>query len=221
MRGPREEAKERAEALAASLGELPDDERERWVLALCAEVLDRDHDDAGAGDPRLASAVVREVVAPVLAARVRERDPDAARWASSLLRRRRCAPSVWEDLLPGATPVSLLEDAARWRPDDPRILEPLVRHYDRTYAYATHELPAGVLYAYDGATAEESAELLDGLDTLEQWVRTLGRADEYADRIAFLRRIVREWEAYRAQSDLLPFEAYLGVHFPEWRDARA
>ncbi|MET7877164.1 hypothetical protein [Micromonospora profundi] len=44
-------------------------------------------------------------------------------------------------------------------------------------AYAIHELPVGVLWGPDGATAEQCAELLDGLDEFATVCDRLGLGD--------------------------------------------
>jgi|SRR6185369_11112668 len=43
--------------------------------------------------------------------------------------------------------------------------------------YAVHELPAGILYGSDGASAKECAELLANLNDFEVLSRELGRDD--------------------------------------------
>jgi hypothetical protein len=47
----------------------------------------------------------------------------------------------------------------------------------RWLEYAVHELPAGVLWGADGATPEECAEMVDGLDEFAEVCDPLGLTD--------------------------------------------
>jgi hypothetical protein len=132
------------------------------------------------------------------------------------------ARRLWDGLPESAqTPLALLRHAERWSPDDKQVLAALVASDVDGFNYAMHEIPAGILYGLDGASAAECQELLEDLQLLEQRLLKLGWQSKYATTIAFWRRMVDLYRAYRMQSAVRGFADYLSVHFPDWRAARS
>lgn len=218
-RGQRREALAVAEELAASLSQYPEDWRDRWVVSVCEEVIDRNPVPPELGIPQLRYPLLRDLVFPVLLKRYSQRDANAARWFAWLMNRYSGAGRIWQSLPPEAqSPLALLKKADEWSPGDARVMAPLAEHVVSWFHHSMHELPTGVLYGMDGANTAQCAEMLEELEYLEGLVHRLGWQERYARAIAYWRRQVRCYAAYLSQREVSPYEAYLALHFPDWRD---
>ena len=220
-RGQRREALDAAEALAASLGRYPEDWRDRWVVSVCEEVIDRNPVPPEVGIPQLRYPLLRDLVFPVLLERYRRRDATAARWFAWLMQRYSSGGRLWQKLPEEAqSSFAMLRKADEWSPGDPRVMEPLAEHLVSWFHNSMHELPMGVLYGMNGASTAQCAEMLEELEYLEGLVRRLGREERYAPWIAYWKLQVRCYAAYRSQREITSYEDYLERHFPDWRSCR-
>ncbi|WP_224240090.1 hypothetical protein [Hyalangium gracile] len=217
-RGRRKEALQVAEELAASLRQYPEEWKEQWVVSVCEELIDRNPVPRELGIPQMRYPLLRDLIYPVLLRRYARRDADAARWFAWLMRRYSNAGRLWEQLPPDAqTSFAMLRRAAEWSPDDVRVTVPLVEHLTAWFHHAMHELPMGVLYGMNGASVEQCGEMLEELERLEGLIRRLGWEDRYARMLEYWRRQVRCYAAYLSQGEIRPYEAWLELHFPDWR----
>jgi hypothetical protein len=217
-RGLRREAVAVAEELAQCLSRYPEDWRDCWVVSVCEEVIDRNPVPPELGIPQLRYPLLRDIVFPVLLKRYSQRDANAARWLAWLMSRYSGAGRIWQGLPPeDQSAFALLRRAEEWSPEDVRVMAPLVEHLVSWFHYAMHELPMGVLYGMNGASTAQCAEMLEELECLEGWVRRLGQEERYARAIGYWRRQVRCYAAYLSQAEVSPYEAYLELHFPDWR----
>ena len=159
----------------------------RWALGVAASVSD-DGNDLPVRFP-----LFRRVLLPALAEGVERHESGCARWLAhfeSLLYH--CDQSAF----PGGlrTAVALLREAVQLDAGDALARRRLVERQASYLDYTLHELPAGVLYGHDGATAEECEELLEFLTEFQAHVQILGEQEKYADLIVDCRS---HYNAYR------------------------
>ncbi|WP_224369820.1 hypothetical protein [Hyalangium versicolor] len=217
-RGRRHEALQAAEELAASLRQYPEDWRDQWVASVCEEVIDRNPVPPEFGIPQMRYPLLRDLICPVLLRRYSRRDANAARWFAWLMNRYSGATRLWASLPPEAqSPLAMLRKADEWNPGDVRVMAPLVEHLAGWFHHAMHELPMGVLYGMNGASIEQCGEMLEELERMEEWIRRLGWEDRYARALEYWRHQVRCYSAYLSQAEIRSYEAYLQLHFPDWR----
>ena len=140
----------------------------------------------------------RQVLLPALSDGVKRELPGCARWLAefeSLL-----VNSQWgalPDRLQSA--IGLLREAIRVDPADQLARQRLVNRWASYLDYTLHELPTGVLYARDGATAEECGELLELLDEFRGHVQTLGETEKFAELISECDLHFRSYRDYLLQ----------------------
>ncbi len=174
VRTPRNEALLR---FVESASALPETDRAAFVRDLVHRIVDE-----GESIP-LRMPLFRDIVFPVLHRGLRERQPHHARWLAALCqvlyRCRECMAS----LAPDNTEARLLRIALDHDPSDSAARLLLIKCEAQHLHYTLHELPAGVLFGNDGATAEECLELQQLLSYFVEQVRVAGIESTYRDLI--------------------------------------
>jgi hypothetical protein len=167
----------------------PSEEWMLWAKDLAAGISDSD------ADIPVRFPLFRRVLLPALARGVLAKEPGPARWLAhfGLL-------SFHSDLagLPTnlRTPVDLLREALRVDPTDVRARERIIAQHRSFLEYTVHELPAGVLYGQNGATATECLELLELLEEFKTHVEAAGRRPEFEALIAECELHYRRYREY-------------------------
>ena len=113
-------------------------------------------------------------------------------------------------------PMELLAQAYQRDPANILTQDALIQYYANLFAYAVHEVPAGVLYGTDGATAAECQEWLDNLALFREVVQKRGITENYETAL-------RYWEFhFRGYADYLMhreqyrnYEEYISRHWQE------
>jgi hypothetical protein len=102
--------------------------------------------------------------------------------------------------------AGLLREAVRLDPADSAARTRLVEKMASDLEYSLHELPAGVLYGSDPATAEECDELLKELEQFRAHVEALRREPEFEDLLAQSELHFNAYREYRLSPP--PGESY-------------
>jgi hypothetical protein len=157
----------------------------------------------------------RRVLLPALADGVRREEPGCARWLESF---HQLMSHVKESGLPAAlaSPYGLLREALRLDPYDARARRRLIDLFVGYFEYSLHELPTGVLYGTDGATAAQCEELSRDLDEFRVLVTAAGETEQFAGLIAECDFHFRTYAEYLRSTDVRPW-GYAA--FIERRDA--
>jgi hypothetical protein len=100
------------------------------------------------------------------------------------------AEALWSQI-DRKTEHSLLTDLLNLCPDDRETKIELLGSLVRSFEYMQHEWPAGILYGFDGATAEECAEILREI----QIAKRLDSEDRYCAFLASFEARVIEYQA--------------------------
>ncbi len=136
-------------------------------------------------DLPLRGPLFERVVLPYLFAQYNSGSPEAALRLAELRQSSLGWHRAWQ-LFGGLSDLGLLREAYRRNPSAERVRQPLVKRMLRYVGQTLHEIPAGVLWGMDGASAEQCLELLDflrelkGLMTeaeLENYAELLSKAD--------------------------------------------
>jgi hypothetical protein len=193
LQAERESVKEtRVEALERLVGRLEslaEDTRTGWSLALAARVVD-DHLDVPIRFP-----LFRRVLLPALIDGVLAQRPGCARWLADFEPLLFHSKEESERLPEGLrNPVGLLKEALRVDPADLSARSKLIGLRASYLGYTLHELPSGVLFGANGASADECGELLDVLAEFRADLEAAGRAGEYEK---LLQECRRHFEGYR------------------------
>ncbi|MGK7311786.1 MAG: hypothetical protein ACN0LA_06055 [Candidatus Longimicrobiales bacterium M2_2A_002] len=149
----------------------------KWALDLAESI-----SDAG-NELIIRFPLFRHVLLPALVEGVTEKRAGCARWLAhfeQLLLKSDASP------LPSElrTAHGLLQEALRVDSNDKLARQRLVERHARYLDYTLHELPAGVLYGHDGATAEECVELQAFLSEFRTHLEFLGLIERYQDLLA-------------------------------------
>jgi len=149
-----------------------------WASEFTAQVL-----TPGSRLP-LRTPFVQQVLMPALATGVQQKHPERARQLAEIVERIG-GSALWPmSLAPELHSVTaLLEEALRQDPKDIQARTLLIHRQARFIAYTLHELPSGVLYDVDGATAEQCLVLLSELQTFEDLIRTSSTPGLHAELI--------------------------------------
>ncbi len=99
--------------------------------------------------------------------------------------------------------MALLRAATRHDPTDRQSVLRLIDKFSDRLRYAVHEVPAGVLYGFDGASPEQCEELERELDEFCRLVDEEGLEYRYSELIRKCRRHFRAYRNY-----LLDHERY-------------
>lgn len=159
-----------------------------WAKDLARQVAD---DEA---DLPVRFPLFRRALVPALVEGIAAREPGPARWLAS-----------FEQLLfhtPGALPEALcssdalLREALRVDPHDQRARRKLVESIAQYLDYTLHELPAGVLWGHNGATAERCVDLQERLAEFREHATEIGETTRYAQLIADCDLHFRKYRAY-------------------------
>jgi hypothetical protein len=173
-----------------------------WARDVASAVSDR-----GAETP-IRFPLFRRVLLPALAEGVTRVEPGCARWLASfeslLLETR-------DNDLPTnlQTAVGLLTEAVRVDPTDDIARKRLVDRHAAYLEYTLHELPAGVLYGHDGATAEQCDELLELLADFKRHVEATAQTDRFARLVQDCDFYFRAYAGYRRSGLTSSFAQYV------------
>jgi hypothetical protein len=173
-----------------------------WARDLAAAVSDQ-----GADAP-IRFPLFRRVLLPALAEGVTRGEPGCARWLASfeallLDARDYDLPAHFQ------TAVGLLTEAVRVDPTDDIARKRLVDKHAAYLEYTIHELPAGVLYGHDGATAEQCDELLELLADFTRHVEATAQTDRFAKLIQDCDFNFRAYAGYRRSGLTSSFAEYV------------
>lgn len=141
----------------------------------------------------------RQVLLPALADGMKRELPGCARWLAQF-------ESLLVNSDAGALPdrlqssVGLLREALRVDAADQVARRRLVSRWSSYLDYTLHELPAGVLYGQNGATAEQCGELLELLAEFSGHVQALGETEKFAELISECDFHFRSYREYLLQS---------------------
>lgn len=146
-----------------------------------------------------------EDVLAAIAAKIRAEVPGCARWMAGLAQLLYQSPECSDALPPDQrTEIGLLCEAFRIDPDDALARARLIDAMSWQFDCSLHELPSGVLYSGNGATAEQCRMLRSELEKFEALVAAHGTSGDHAKRVAGCRlhnRAYEAWLARRAEFD--------------------
>ena len=178
-RGLRSERNDALERYLESFAELPVASQHEWSLKLASDIV-----DDGASTP-VRMPLFRRAILPALEAAIATRTPNAARWLAGFAQHIYKCGDLKPRIVDGSlTEHALLLIAIEHEANDlsarRKLLDLLVRRLD----YTLHELPSGVLYGHNGATAEQCREMLNELDDFTHRAEMLGVTNDYSDLVA-------------------------------------
>jgi hypothetical protein len=178
QRAPRAEKLRALDAFLDSLAISPTGEWFPWARSIAEQVVDQ-------GDKLIIRRPLFErAVFPALISGYHSRLPGCARWLAGLAQNLYRCPGCCEQLQPEAqTELGLLLAAIRHDAADRRAKERLIRVRADRLRYSLHELPAGVLYGIDGATADQCRELEEELEEFCRLLTSEELEQKYADLI--------------------------------------
>jgi hypothetical protein len=173
------------------LAESPEQEWFSWARSLAEAVVDKGEALA------IRRPLFERAVFPALLAGYRASLPGCARWLAGLFRLL-CRSRGCQGELPEAerSEVGLLRAATRHDPGDQRSRRRLVEKLADRLRYSLHEVPAGVLYALDGASAEQCLELEQELEEFCVLVGQEGQEQLYEKFIGQCRYHFRAYRDY-------------------------
>ena len=182
-----------------ALLESPRDIWKPWAKKIAADISDR------SVEIPMRFPLFQRVVLPALAEGVLCQEPGCARWLACF--ESHLVKSSGAPLPPELrTPVALLAEALRLDPSDDIARRHLIERRASYLEYTLHDLPVGILYGPDGASANECEELLSLLDEFKTHVKITGQQERYSE-------LIRECEFhYHAYAAYLrsgwPYEGY-------------
>lgn len=146
------------EAFIQELGTAPVEVRDRWAITLASRTVDHN-------DPTpVRMPLFRKVLFPVLLRGYQARLPGSARWLAGFAQLLYKSPECLANLPESARSAHGLLLAALEMDRNDALARGRLLHILRSrFEYALHELPAGVLYGQDGATAEQCDEMEEEL----------------------------------------------------------
>lgn len=178
-RGTREAKLCALDAFVEELLRLPAETWKRWALELAASIVDE-----GADVP-VRHALFERILFPALAEALGGQAPGCARWLAGFAQQLYRLPACRERLgSERSTEWGLLQTALSHDPTDSRSRQQLIGLFERRLRYTLHELPAGVLYGHNGATATQCDELLAELDEFRALIAADNRATDFAVLVA-------------------------------------
>ncbi len=202
-RAPRSE---KLAALEAFLGELvtsPEADWFPWACSIAEAVVDQNN--------RLVirMPLFRRAIFPALLAGFRLGAHGCARWLAGLAQLLYRCDECREQLDPMCqTEAGLLRAALRHDPNDQASRRRLISVQADRLRYTLHELPSGVLYGIDGATAQECLELEEELAEFCRHVAEAERQAEFTILIDECRLHFRAYRDYLLRRD--EFDSYSG-----------
>lgn len=224
----RPRALEALERFVDGLSRYPETEREVWIADLCRAVVDEK-----AQIPVQQPLFVR-LVAPFLCEHFGKREPWVAHWLVHFLddfyKSKRGRALLGEFLLPRPEEVKkqLLRRALDWNPQDSRARESLdellnpvdpaarlarMAELQSQFSYSLHELPAGVLFGYDGSAISECDQLLADVAEFAHLAASEGRLEQYHEPIAWWRSHFAGYRDYLLNRDkYADYAQYMNDH---------
>ena len=147
-----------------------------WAKKLAADISDR------SVDTPVRFPLFQRAILPALAEGVLRQELGCARWLASF--ESFLVNSTDPPLPPELrTTVALLTEAVRLDPADDIARRRLIDRHASYLEYTLHELPVGVLYGADGASANECEDLLALLGDFKTHVAVTGQQERYAELI--------------------------------------
>jgi hypothetical protein len=123
--------------------------------------------------------------------------PGSARWLAGLSQQLYRCPSCLERLGPDrSSEGALLQAALAHDPNDSRSRQQLIQLIASRLRYTLHELPTGVLFGVDGATADECDELLAELEEFRALIAVADQSADYTQLVAECEHHYRAYERY-------------------------
>ncbi len=146
----------------------------------------------------LRQPLISEILAPCLAVLYSQNDIRAPYWIAFLYYHLHSLPARLLPVnFPELTENGFLREALRHDPGNQKARTRLIRVLASQLDYALHELPAGVLFGWNGATIEECREWLDSLENFRELVEKQGEGEKYAEAM-------HRWEFhFRGYADYL------------------
>jgi len=167
------------ERFITALLALPEEEWQAWALAIARLVVDEGQDI-----PVRTQLFIR-VLCPALVKGTLTRMPGCARWLLHfhdwLYRCQEAIGSLPEQL---QTSSGLLEEAVKVDPTDTLSRKRFITWCSSYLVYTLHELPSGILYGMNAATATQCEELLQLLSLFSSQVDVTGQRGQYKELIA-------------------------------------
>jgi hypothetical protein len=188
-RGPRVDKLRALSSFLDCLTESREQEGFPWARSIAESVIDK-------GDSFIIRMPLFErAIFPALLAGYRAGLPGCARWLAGLFgllcRSARCRKELSDA---ERTEVGLLRAALRHDPTDQFSRRRLLEQLAGRLRYAVHEVPSGVLYGIDGASAEQCLELAKELDEFCMLASEEENEDSYGELI---RKCRFHFRAYR------------------------
>ena len=174
-RGTREAKLNALDSFLAALASTPEEEWTGWAQNVARHVVDN------GTDIQIRMPLFRRAIFPALLAGFKKQTPGCARWLAGLIqhiyRCKDCQQQLPEDC---QTETGLLHAALQHDTTDHASRERLVDAWGLALGFAIHEVPSGVLYGMDGATAEQCLELQEWLRSFVDIARQVNAAERYA-----------------------------------------
>ena len=159
-----------------ALLESPPELWKSWVKKIACDISDL------SVDTPVRFPLFQRAILPALAEGVLRQEPGCARWLASFesLLVKSTDPPLPPEL---RTSVALLTEAVRLDPADDIARRRLIDRHASYLEYTLHELPVGVLYGTDGASANECEDLIGLLSEFKTHVAVTGQRERYAELI--------------------------------------
>lgn len=185
-----------------------------WARALAEQVVDHGKDFV------IRRPLFDRAIFPALLAGYQVRLPGSARWLAGLHYHLLGNPDCREQLPPQhATELGLLWVAIEHDTGDRRARLRLIDKISDRLRYSLHELPSGVLYDMNGASAEQCHELEEELAEFCRLVVQEGMQDRFAGLIRDCRFHFREYRNYLQSRDKYgSYAEFLSQHSDEAND---
>lgn len=182
-----------------------------WALALSEAVVDSQ------ADIPVRMPFFRRVLFPALYSSLKAGSGPAARWLAGFSHLLHGSPQCSGLLPPGLrTGRGLIEEALRRDASDVRAKRSLrLMHRDR-FDYAFHEIPCGILYDHNGASADECLEMMEELNDYRRLCAEIGAEDADRQTLAIGAWYIpacRDYLLHRNSYD--SFAAYIEMHVQE------
>jgi hypothetical protein len=139
----------------------------------------------------------REAIFPALLMGYKNSSPGCARWLAGLSQHLyRCRDCQKQLPLEEQSEVALLQVAIRADPDDTRSQRNLLAAWAEQLSFSLHEIPSGVLYDINGATADQCLELQVWIEEFASLAAKLQEMSKYLHLIEAGRYHFREYRNY-------------------------
>jgi hypothetical protein len=181
-----------------------------WVEAICVDHWGDATYPWFEGRLTLRRPLLADVILPELITSHGQQRPNSARWLAlfSLTSTGNVSADVYDELrlrgMPEWYPPDLLREAIALDPSDRQAAHALIRHFEASFDFATHEVPRGVLVDDTAAwqrELDEFEQLIERYPTgrdhtfeLAGWrapLRCLAEVSRAPRRVRYLRRVSR------------------------------